>query len=264
MLIKRGHTGASVRRIQRLLNSHGFRVLVDGVFGPQTEAAVRAFQRRERLLTDGVVGPVTMAALERCQRDSRRGFQRYCPVLEVLAEELGVDPCIIAAIAWQESRWGAALDHDYRGDRGHGRGIMQIDDRAWRPLFHPGYPKWWYSHAWGLATGALIYKQAREILFRSFPFKDSDSLDWAAVAAYNCGPGNVAYPESPFHENPEWFLLTVSRHTTGGNYALKVWKKWKELKSSQDSAKSSSESSGKKFGRILRRLRGVTGWLKSS
>jgi peptidoglycan hydrolase-like protein with peptidoglycan-binding domain len=38
--------------------------VIDGVYDPQTEAAVMEFQRRTRgLKADGIVGPVTAAAL---------------------------------------------------------------------------------------------------------------------------------------------------------------------------------------------------------
>jgi peptidoglycan hydrolase-like protein with peptidoglycan-binding domain len=38
---------------------------VDGIFGPKTEAAVRAFQSNENLTVDGIVGKQTWTALLR-------------------------------------------------------------------------------------------------------------------------------------------------------------------------------------------------------
>lgn len=38
-------------------------LVIDGVFGPKTEAAVKEFQQGAGLIVDGVVGPLTWAAL---------------------------------------------------------------------------------------------------------------------------------------------------------------------------------------------------------
>jgi len=49
-----------VREVQQRLNDLDYEVgVIDGVYGPLTEAAVRAFQERNRLTADGVVGPRT-------------------------------------------------------------------------------------------------------------------------------------------------------------------------------------------------------------
>jgi hypothetical protein len=57
--------GARIKRIQQRLNALGFGPLdTDGIFGPATDAAVRAFQQAKGLDADGVVGPLTQAALK--------------------------------------------------------------------------------------------------------------------------------------------------------------------------------------------------------
>lgn len=58
-VISFGHSGTSVKVLQKLLISNGYGVPIDGVFGPVTEIAVKAFQNRRSLSTDGVVGQKT-------------------------------------------------------------------------------------------------------------------------------------------------------------------------------------------------------------
>jgi peptidoglycan hydrolase-like protein with peptidoglycan-binding domain len=65
--VKLGSTGYAVRAVQDQLNyrstRYGFSVAVDGIFGPTTQLAVRAFQAAGRVAADGIVGPVTWQAL---------------------------------------------------------------------------------------------------------------------------------------------------------------------------------------------------------
>lgn len=68
-----GSRGQAVRRLQRRLNIWIRRrrrspfirpLIVDGIFGPKTDAAVRIFQRSRGLRVDGIVGPRTWAKLK--------------------------------------------------------------------------------------------------------------------------------------------------------------------------------------------------------
>jgi len=59
-----GDSGAGVREIQTALANQGYKVTVDGQFGPQTDRAVKAFQAQAGIKTDGIVGPVTWAKLK--------------------------------------------------------------------------------------------------------------------------------------------------------------------------------------------------------
>jgi peptidoglycan hydrolase-like protein with peptidoglycan-binding domain len=56
-------SGPGVKEIQAALAAGGYKVSIDGQFGPQTQAAVRAFQQKEGLTEDGIVGPVTWRKL---------------------------------------------------------------------------------------------------------------------------------------------------------------------------------------------------------
>jgi hypothetical protein len=57
--VQRGATGDTVKHLQRQLGG----LTVDGIFGPNTERAVRALQSSRRIAVDGIVGPVTWSHL---------------------------------------------------------------------------------------------------------------------------------------------------------------------------------------------------------
>jgi hypothetical protein len=63
-VLNKGDRGEHVELLQRELARRGFlSSTVDGIFGSNTEAAVRAFQSSRRLTADGVVGEKTWTAL---------------------------------------------------------------------------------------------------------------------------------------------------------------------------------------------------------
>ena len=63
-LYKKGSGGATVSEIQTRLKNWGYyNGAVDGVYGSQTEKAVRWFQQKNGLSVDGQVGDQTLAAL---------------------------------------------------------------------------------------------------------------------------------------------------------------------------------------------------------
>lgn len=70
-----------IKTLQYLLRQHGHHeVAADGIFGPITAAAVRAFQQSRHLVVDGIVGNQTWPALivqvsRGSQGDAVRGVQ---------------------------------------------------------------------------------------------------------------------------------------------------------------------------------------------
>lgn len=62
--LTRGSRGEAVRRVQRAIGIAVSPIPVDGIFGEQTDAAVREYQSLTGHTVDGVVGPATWRALQ--------------------------------------------------------------------------------------------------------------------------------------------------------------------------------------------------------
>jgi peptidoglycan hydrolase-like protein with peptidoglycan-binding domain len=123
VVVKRGDRGAAVRSIQRSLG-----ILADGVFGEQTERAVKRFQRRHDLVPDGIVGPITRGELGLrpfSSRSLRRTTSRSVDV-----------PAALRRIAECESGGNPRAV----SPGGQYRGKYQFSRETWRALGGSGDP----------------------------------------------------------------------------------------------------------------------------
>lgn len=118
--------GDDVKQLQTWLNTLGFRTeLIDGVFGPSTERAVREFQENIGLTCDGIVGPETVAALNNLRfiLDKKRpaafpDFNSSNSIIELLASRLVGVGCLAPHkkqwLAGEQSLELVCLDIAYR------------------------------------------------------------------------------------------------------------------------------------------------------
>jgi peptidoglycan hydrolase-like protein with peptidoglycan-binding domain len=84
-VLRRGSRGAEVRELQEGLNiwlaqMGKPRLIVDGIFGPLVESAVRAFQSIAGLVVDGIVGSHTQQALSAFRARNQGGATQTTPV----------------------------------------------------------------------------------------------------------------------------------------------------------------------------------------
>ena len=58
-----GSQGDDVKQLQELLNKNGANLTVDGIYGSQTQQAVKDYQKSKNLAVDGIVGDETWGSL---------------------------------------------------------------------------------------------------------------------------------------------------------------------------------------------------------
>jgi peptidoglycan hydrolase-like protein with peptidoglycan-binding domain len=152
-------------------------------------------------------------------------LKKYEAAFEAAGKKHGVPPALLAAIASRESRGGAALDSQGRGDGGNGFGLMQVDRRFHHPAGGP-YSKEHIDQAAGILKGMLNQVKAKH------PDWPAAQQLRGAVAAYNSGVGNVQT------------LKGMDVGTTGNDYSNDVWARAQELAPNFGGASGTSGTSG--------------------
>ncbi|HEX8702724.1 MAG TPA: peptidoglycan-binding protein [Myxococcaceae bacterium] len=145
-----------------------------------------------------------VGASQQMARTDLSRLQQYKGAFEAAAAKHGLPPALLAAIASRESRAGAALDSNGRGDGGNGFGLMQVDFRYHSPRGGP-YSAQHIDQAAGILKGMLNEVKAKH------PSWSPEQQLRGAVAAYNSGVSNVQT------------IAGMDRGTTGNDYSNDVW-----------------------------------------
>lgn len=216
------HLRDEVKLLQTKLNENGFSLEVDGIFGTNTEDAVKRFQGKNNLEDDGIVGSLTWAKLlgDELPKMSQlmettilkdddfflkqlREIERasYRSIIDEVAKEFDFLPCIIAGIGSRESHWGLFLkppgaegtgDWGKRKGKlppdggGFGRGLMQIDYDA-HEFARIGN---WKDAKENIRYGTQVLASSRNFIRQKTNYTGIVLLR-AALAGYNAGAGNA-------------------------------------------------------------------------
>jgi peptidoglycan hydrolase-like protein with peptidoglycan-binding domain len=220
--------GDEVKVLQTILKQDGFAVDVDGVFGPETESAVKRFQAEHGVADDGVVGPGTWAALTGTSPPADPASvllttyapnnasllaqlneaTKYKAVIGAAAAQSGLSAALIGGIGSRESGWGLTLKPAGPGGTGDlaarraptqfRTGPLPPDGLGYgRGLMQIDYDSQelartgnWQDPTQNIPAGCKILTGFRDLLQRRTSLTGADLIR-AAVASYNSGPGRV-------------------------------------------------------------------------
>lgn len=186
--LQTGARGAAVADLQHVLKDLGYPLEVTAVFDQATAKAISGFQRQSLLPATGALDQRTLRSLNEAAYLRTPGTGDVPPDSAVMARVLqykdeilaaskkhGVPPELIAAIMDNESD---GVPDALSFDGGHGKGLMQIDDR---------------SHAF--AKTSRVFDPAANIDYGAGVIATNMRIFGtnlrAAIAAYNAGAGGV-------------------------------------------------------------------------
>ena len=74
--VQYGSSGGDVKKLQEALNKNGYKLDVDGQFGPKTQSAVKDYQKKNGLAVDGIVGKNTWSKLTAVNTKTQSGSKK--------------------------------------------------------------------------------------------------------------------------------------------------------------------------------------------
>lgn len=141
-ILKNGMEGGDVKAMQENLIALGYdcgKWGADGEFGPDTGAALKAFQEAEGLEVDGEYGPLSHAAM----MAALDALQPPAQVPEIPAEqpEIPAGNLTVADGSWNV-RTGPGTDYAIAAVVHGGDRLLQAENDGWTPVVHNGEVRW--------------------------------------------------------------------------------------------------------------------------
>ena len=236
-----------VRELQALLGKRGFSLLDDGLFGKNTEKAVKEFQKENHINSDGIAGRKTWdVLLDNIHKAGSNKFSTIFPKEDIsllsqlseikkyrgyiieASEKYGLKPSVIAGIGSRESMWGIALRP--RGPEGTGDPVKRSHTVPGReePLPPDGlgfkrglmqidYDKHdfarggeWKDPGSNIDYACSVISENIEVIKEKIGLND-DKLLRAGLASYDCGTDRVLKALYEDHD--------LDYYTFGRNYS---------------------------------------------
>jgi len=136
-----------------------------------------------------------------------------------IAQSFELDPSVVAAVISRESGGGRLLGRGGcppdTGDGGHGRGLMQIDDRWHADFLEIG--DFWRNPAANIAYGCWLLKKNLLAVDAKMPGMSEKDRLRIALAGYNCGLSRAMSAAKKGND--------IDAFTTGLNYSSDVLKR---------------------------------------
>lgn len=179
-------------------------------------AAILAYAKRSSIMLFGQkIVDSAHAAIFAAQLPDRA--RPYASIIIRVSNEEDVDPFLIFAIGDRESQWTQAIGGypGGTGDGGHGRGIMQIDDRS--------FPAWLAANDWtdpytNVKKGVQILKGKMRVLASNMAINgitDGATVTLGSASANTRGVPAGSYPDPRPLQGVDLWIAAIAAYNTG-------------------------------------------------
>ena len=212
--LRNGSRGDEVKNWQNFLNSQGYNLTVDGIFGTNTEKYTKEYQKSKGITDDGIVGKLTYGAA---------GFTSATPTAAPTIAPTPNNPTYDTT-SWDDTDKGKASSDAYEAAKNalNNYGSFTFSENEWLERIKDSIDNYG-EFSYDVNSDAL-YQQYADQYMRQGKIASADVMGQAAAMtggygnSYAATVGNQAYQSYLQQLNdrvPELYQLALDRHNMG-------------------------------------------------